>query len=81
MLVQSLYYLAAKVICGIHAVLILMNTLAIPFAMYYQPWYIWVPIVTVLVSPLLGHHYCIFNQLEDHYRVQAGLEPKHRGES
>jgi hypothetical protein len=59
--------------------MIWMNTLAIPALVYYQPWYIWMPLITMLVSPVLGGTWCIFNQLEDHYRNKAGLPAKDRG--
>ena len=59
----------------VHMMVIVLNTLAIPCLIYYQPFYIWMPLVTMLVSPVLGGTYCIFNNLENKYRVEAGKEP------
>lgn len=74
---RKFYTVAAHTVNFIHQIMIAMNTLAIPFVIYYQPWYLWMPIITCLVSPILGGTWCLFNQLEDHYRNQAGLPMKH----
>ena len=73
------YTIAARGVFAVHQVMIGMNTLAIPAVIYYEPWYIWMPIITMLVSPVLGGTWCIFNQLEDYYRDRAGLTKKDRG--
>ena len=49
-----------------------MNLAAIPFLVAYEPFYIWAPLLTVLVSPLVGGTYCLLNRLENHYRALAG---------
>jgi hypothetical protein len=59
--------------------MIVMNTLSIPFIVINTEWYLWMPLITMLVSPVLGGSYCFFNNLEDHYRQQAGLPVKDRG--
>jgi hypothetical protein len=38
-----------------------------------EPFYIWMPIITMLVSPLVGGAYCLFNRLENHFRRKALL--------
>ena len=51
----------------------LMNMLSLPLLIYFEPFWIWMPLITILVSPLLGGSYCMFNQLENVYRKKAGL--------
>lgn len=59
----------------IHMGIILLNVLSIPLVLIHEPFYIWMPIITVLVSPVIGGTYCIFNRIENHFRVLGGLEP------
>lgn len=76
---QYYSYVMAHVVWAIHQLLIWSNAVSIPFVIINEPFYIWVPIVSVLVSPVLGSIFCIFNQLEDFYRAKAGLPQKDRG--
>jgi hypothetical protein len=70
----------ALYVAFVHSVLILGNTLAIPFILYFEPWYIALPLMTFLNSPLLGSRFCILNRLEDIYRRRAGMKPCHYDE-
>lgn len=73
-----MYKFLANLVFIIHSIMIIVNIISIPFLIVYQPFYIWMPMITVLVSPVLGGTYCIFNNLEDHFRKLAGMEPKIR---
>ena len=70
---QEYYYYFVKAIAGIHMILIFGNILSVPLLVAYTPFYIWMPMVTMLVSPVLGGTYCIFNRLENFYRFKAGM--------
>jgi hypothetical protein len=50
-----------------------MNVAAIPFLIINEPFWIWMPVITVLVSPLITGTYCMFNRLENFYRGKAGM--------
>jgi len=67
------YIFLVKLIAVIHLVLIGLNTAAIPVVIYMEPWYIWAPIVTMLSSPLMGGTNCIFNNIENYFRVKADM--------
>jgi hypothetical protein len=49
------------------------NFVAIPLLIKYEPFYIWMPLITFLVSPLVGGTYCMLNRLENHFRALAGM--------
>jgi len=70
---QLLYCILANVTATVHLVLIAMNVLAVPFLIVNEPFWIWAPLITFLVSPFVGGTYCIFNQLENLYRLKAGM--------
>lgn len=72
---MSHYYFMAKFVAGVHLIIIGMNTLAIPFLIWKEPFWIWMPMLTMLSSPLLGGAYCLFNRLENYYRYKAGMRP------
>lgn len=63
----------AHIVAAIHLIMIGVNTVAIPMVILYEPFYIWMPIITFLVSPFLGGVYCIFNRLENDFRRKAGM--------
>ena len=67
------YYLLVKLIAIIHLAMISVNIIAVPCLILYEPFYIWMPMITFLVSPLIGGTYCIFNRLENHYRQKANM--------
>lgn len=56
-----------------HAVIILLNTLAPFFLAFRTPWYVSVPLITALFSPVIGASYCALNQLENYFRERLGL--------
>ena len=64
----------AKIISIFHIAIIIGNTIAIPMLMLYQPFYIWLPIVTYLCSPMIGGVYCPLNRMENHFRRLSGQE-------
>jgi len=69
----SRYYYMAKFVAVAHMGIILLNALAVPFLIWKEPFWIWMPMITMLVSPVLGGTYCMFNRLENHYRFKAGM--------
>ena len=66
------YFWASKLVSIIHLLVILINVLAVPFLIVYQPLYISIPIMTMILSPLNGGTHCWMNQLENEYRIKAG---------
>ena len=70
---MSVYYFLAKFVAFIHLIMIGMNIISVPFLIVTQPFYIWMPIITCLVSPVLGGTYCMFNRLENFFRAKAGM--------
>lgn len=69
-----MYRFLAYFVATVHLIMILLNLLAVPFLIVYEPFYIWMPIITFLVSPLIGGTYCMFNRLENYYRQKAGMK-------
>ena len=63
----------AHITAIVHLLIIALNLLSVPFVVAYEPFYIWMPIITFLVSPLVGGTYCMFNRVENHFRRQAGM--------
>lgn len=68
-----IFKLLAHITAILHLLIILLNLLAVPFVVAYEPFYIWMPIITFLVSPLVGGCYCMFNRMENHFRELAGM--------
>lgn len=67
------YKLMAHFIATIHLILITLNTISIPLLIMYQPFYIYIPLISVLASPIIGGTYCLFNRAENKYRLLAGM--------
>lgn len=67
----------AYTIGTIHIIITLVNLVSVPCLLLYTPFYIWMPIITMLVSPVVGGTYCMFNRMENFYRLKAGLPPIH----
>lgn len=63
----------ARFVAFVHIILIVLNLASIPCVILWEPFYIWAPIITVLVSPVIGGSYCLFNRLENYFRVKAGM--------
>ena len=68
---QLLFSTLARFIGFIHWIIVIMNFAAIPCLMVYTEWYIWMPMLTVLVSPFLGSSYCLFSRIENIMRIKA----------
>ena len=70
--VLVLYYVCmVRVVTTIHLGFIFGNILSIACLIAYQPFYIWLPIITILSSPLIGGCNCYINRLENRYRIKA----------
>lgn len=67
------YKLIAHFIAVVHLLIITLNLVSVPFVIIFEPFYIWMPIITFLVSPLVGGAYCMFNRLENYFRAKAGM--------
>lgn len=67
----------AHCIATIHLTMIILNLLSVPFVIAYEPFYIWMPVITFLVSPLIGGTYCMFNRMENFCRVRAAMPVIH----
>jgi hypothetical protein len=57
----------------IHNIVIAANLLSVLLLLIYTPFYIWLPMLTLLVNPILGGKFCLMNQTENYYRKLAGL--------
>ena len=68
------YILCVRLVAFFHMIIIGGNLIAVPYLIINEPFYIWLPMITVLVSPVIGSTYCMFNRLENHYRRLAGME-------
>ena len=62
-----------KLVSIIHTVFLTANCISIPCLIILEPFYIWMPMITMLGSPLIGGSYCLFNQLENYYRQKANM--------
>lgn len=67
------YKLIVKLIAILHLSIIALNFISIPLIIINEPFWLAMPLITLLVSPLIGGSYCLFNVLENKYRVKAGL--------
>ena len=71
---QYYYYKCiAKLIAVSHLLLILGNLACIVFLVGHQPIYIWLPLLSLMASPIMGGTHCYLNTLENIYREKAGL--------
>ena len=67
------YSLLVRFIAITHLLIIAINLISVPFIVAYEPIYVAMPLITFLVSPLIGGTYCMFNRLENFYRQKAGM--------
>lgn len=70
---QHFYIAFVRIIAAAHLCLMGLNIAAVPLVIINEPFYIWAPLITFLVSPLVGGTYCIFNRLENFFRERAGM--------
>lgn len=63
----------AYLIWYVHVLVILINTICIPLLAIYQPFYVSVPLITLICSPLVGGTYCLLYMFENYYRQKAGM--------
>ena len=68
-----MWKLVAHLVAILHLIIIGMNLISVPFLIAYTPFYIWMPLITFLVSPLIGGSYCMFNRIENYFREKAGM--------
>lgn len=68
-----IYRLAAHFVAVTHLLIIALNLISVPLVIAFEPFYIWMPLITFLVSPLVGGAYCMFNRLENHCRSKADM--------
>lgn len=71
---EKLYSIGVDIIAFIHILIIFGNLISVVLLVAYEPFYIWLPLITFLVSPLVGGTYCMFNRLENYFRDKAGRE-------
>lgn len=69
------YIIGAYFIRYCHYLLIACNTVSIVFLVAYVPWYVFMPVGTILMSPIVGEERCILNLLENSFRIKGGLPP------
>lgn len=68
---EYFYILMVNLIASIHLALIFGNLLSIALLIAYEPIYIWLPLITLLVSPIIGGSHCWLNRLENIYRMKV----------
>lgn len=65
------------IVCAIvllHNILIILNLMSIPLLIIHEPFYISLPLLTVLMSPLLGGAHCVLNNIENYFRGKADMD-------
>jgi hypothetical protein len=71
---QAFFYVfMANTIAGCHLCLIFGNCICLAMLIGFQPVYIWLPMISLMVSPVIGGSHCFMNRLENHYRLRAGM--------
>lgn len=70
---ESFYKFIVRIISIIHLVMIGVNCISVPLLLLNEPFWISVPLITLLFSPLIGGTYCMFNNLENHFRRKANM--------
>ena len=71
---MSVFYASmVKVVTIFHLGIVAANLVAIPLMILNEPFWLWMPLITFLVSPMLGGTYCMFNRLENYFRAKAGM--------
>jgi len=58
-------------VAGTHLMIIFGNTLCLAMVIAYEPIWIWLPLLSLLVSPFMGGTHCFMNRLENQYRIKA----------
>jgi hypothetical protein len=48
------------------------NIIGIIFIVIYEPWYLVLPLLTILYNPVIGDIYCAYNNIENRYRSALG---------
>lgn len=66
------FILAILVFC--HSVIISMNIAACFVAPFLCPWYIWLPICTIVARVVTGGGVCPLTVLENKIRVRLGMD-------
>lgn len=74
LLLAYLHYLLSKLVSIFHIGLITTNIIAIPLLIIHEPFWIWMPLITVMCSPLFGGVYCPLNRMENYFRRKSGQE-------
>lgn len=59
------YLFLARIVNAAHRLIVMINIISLVFIVSYAPWYFWLPILTVMLSPLVEGTYCFINVLED----------------
>ena len=75
--IMAIYRLLAHLVAGVHLLIIFGNFISIPILINVFPFYVWLPIITLLVSPVIGGTFCMFNRLENYFRNLANMPQIH----
>lgn len=67
------YVFMANLIAGFHLTLIFGNLVCLGLMIAFMPIYVWMPMLSLMVSPVIGGSHCFINRLENHYRLRAGM--------
>lgn len=65
------YIFIVNLVSSVHLALIFGNLLSIVLLIAYEPIYVWLPLITLLVSPVIGGSHCWLNRLENMYRMRV----------
>lgn len=55
-----------------HLGLYIGNILALFYIVAYEPWYMALPLITLIGNPIIGGIHCAYNNVENFYRGQLG---------
>lgn len=67
--------LALQVIVMLHALIICLNVTAFIALPLEQPWYVWVPLCTIIARIVWGAGECPLTVLENKIRKKIGMKP------
>ncbi len=48
------------------------NIIALLYIITYEPWYLALPMATILGNPVIGGIHCAYNNIENTYRLALG---------
>ena len=66
-----LFLFLAKLTKILHICISIINIISVPLLIINMPIYVWLPIITILFSPLLTGSHCVLNRAEDYFKAKS----------